>query len=318
MASPSSTASTTTSRTPTGFRAVCQQGLEMGFDGKTLIHPSQVEPCNEIFAPSAAELEMAGKIVAAFKAAQAEGKGVVTVDGRMIENLHVEQAERALALAVGHQGAAGRGMSKTKTETGQLLRGLPRRPGVPPRHAAHADRGRCRAECRALRLALRHQFLGRVRACARPAARAARRPAGLPCRDRQDRDRHLAQCRGQSRLCRVPLGRAGLSRRHAVGALDGARPAREFQQGERRRLGALDRHQPEGRDGAGLRALGDGAQARSAGGGRRAGRAEDRAVGGAGRPDRAGRTEARRLRRRRGRLARIAGRTTSPANASTM
>ena len=82
-----------------GFRAVCQQGLEMGFDGKTLIHPSQVEPCNEVFAPSAAEIEMAGKIVAAFKAAQAEGKGVVTVDGRMIENLHVEQAERALALA---------------------------------------------------------------------------------------------------------------------------------------------------------------------------------------------------------------------------
>jgi citrate lyase beta subunit len=82
-----------------GFRAVCRQGLDMGFDGKTLIHPSQVEPCNEIFAPSPAELEMAGKIVAAFRQAQAEGKGVVTVDGRMIENLHVEQAERALALA---------------------------------------------------------------------------------------------------------------------------------------------------------------------------------------------------------------------------
>ena len=82
-----------------GFKAVCQQGLEMGFDGKTLIHPSQVEPCNEIFAPSEAELAMAGKVVTAFKAAQAEGKGVVTVDGRMIENLHVEQAERALTLA---------------------------------------------------------------------------------------------------------------------------------------------------------------------------------------------------------------------------
>lgn len=82
-----------------GFRAVCQQGLEMGFDGKTLIHPSQIESCNDIFAPSVAELEMAGKIVVAFKAARAEGKGVVTVDGRMIENLHVEQAERALALA---------------------------------------------------------------------------------------------------------------------------------------------------------------------------------------------------------------------------
>ncbi len=82
-----------------GFKAVCRQSVEMGFDGKTLIHPTQVEPCNEIFAPSAAELEMAGKIVVAFKTAQAEGKGVVTVDGRMIENLHVEQAERALALA---------------------------------------------------------------------------------------------------------------------------------------------------------------------------------------------------------------------------
>jgi citrate lyase beta subunit len=82
-----------------GFKEVCRQGLEMGFDGKTLIHPNQVDPCNEIFAPSAGELETAGKIVTAFKAAQAEGKGVVTVDGRMIENLHVEQAERALALA---------------------------------------------------------------------------------------------------------------------------------------------------------------------------------------------------------------------------
>jgi citrate lyase subunit beta/citryl-CoA lyase len=81
-----------------GFRDVCRQGLEMGFDGKTLIHPSQVDPCNDIFAPSEGELAMAGKIVAAFRTAQAEGKGVVTVDGRMIENLHVEQAERALAM----------------------------------------------------------------------------------------------------------------------------------------------------------------------------------------------------------------------------
>ena len=86
-----------------GFKAVCRQGVEMGFDGKTLIHPSQIEPCNEIFAPSPSELEMAGKIVTAFKAAQAEGKGVVTVEGRMIENLHVEQAERALAMAAAIQ-----------------------------------------------------------------------------------------------------------------------------------------------------------------------------------------------------------------------
>ena len=86
-----------------GFKAVCRQGVEMGFDGKTLIHPSQIEPCNEIFAPSPLELEMAGKIVTAFKAAQAAGKGVVTVEGRMIENLHVEQAERALAMAAAIQ-----------------------------------------------------------------------------------------------------------------------------------------------------------------------------------------------------------------------
>lgn len=82
-----------------GFRFTCQQGLELGFDGKTLIHPSQVAPCNEVFSPTEAQLEMAAKIVAGFEQAQAEGKGVVTVDGRMIENLHVEQAKKQLAMA---------------------------------------------------------------------------------------------------------------------------------------------------------------------------------------------------------------------------
>jgi citrate lyase beta subunit len=82
-----------------GFKSACVQGLKFGFDGKTLIHPTQVEPCNEIFAPSADELAMAEKIVAGFEKARAEGKGVVVVDGRMIENLHVEQAQRQLALA---------------------------------------------------------------------------------------------------------------------------------------------------------------------------------------------------------------------------
>lgn len=82
-----------------GFRDICQQGLEMGFDGKTLIHPSQVAPCNDVFSPTEAQLEMAARIVAGFEEAQREGKGVVTVDGRMIENLHVEQAKKQLALA---------------------------------------------------------------------------------------------------------------------------------------------------------------------------------------------------------------------------
>lgn len=82
-----------------GFRDACRQGLELGFDGKTLIHPSQVEPCNEIFAPSPAEVEQAHKIIAAHATAEREGRGVLVVDGRLIENLHVENARRLVALA---------------------------------------------------------------------------------------------------------------------------------------------------------------------------------------------------------------------------
>ncbi|MCB1259552.1 MAG: CoA ester lyase, partial [Acidimicrobiales bacterium] len=72
-----------------GFEAECVQGRQMGFDGKTLIHPSQLEPCNRVFAPSEDEIAKAQVIIAAFEEAEAEGRGVVTVDGRMIENLHV-------------------------------------------------------------------------------------------------------------------------------------------------------------------------------------------------------------------------------------
>src|SRR5262249_27358798 len=82
-----------------GFVAQCEQGLAMGFDGKTLIHPKQVEPCNRVFAPQPAEVAMAEKVIAAFAAAEREGKGVVLVDGKLIENLHVENARRTLAIA---------------------------------------------------------------------------------------------------------------------------------------------------------------------------------------------------------------------------
>jgi citrate lyase subunit beta/citryl-CoA lyase len=82
-----------------GFVAECEQGRDLGFDGKTLIHPSQVDPCNATFAPTADEVERAGRIIAAFEEAEAEGRGVVTVDGRMVENLHVEQARRTLAIS---------------------------------------------------------------------------------------------------------------------------------------------------------------------------------------------------------------------------
>ncbi|MEU9124908.1 CoA ester lyase [Streptomyces sp. NPDC048506] len=82
-----------------GFEAECVQGRQFGFDGKTLIHPSQVEPCNRVFAPSGEQIERSQKIIAAFEEATREGRGVVTVDGRLIENLHVEDARRILALA---------------------------------------------------------------------------------------------------------------------------------------------------------------------------------------------------------------------------
>jgi citrate lyase subunit beta/citryl-CoA lyase len=82
-----------------GFRAECVEGRRFGFDGKTLIHPSQVEPCNDVFAPDESEVASAQEIIAAFEEATAAGRGVVTVNGRMIENLHVEDARRVLAQA---------------------------------------------------------------------------------------------------------------------------------------------------------------------------------------------------------------------------
>ncbi|MBM3518655.1 MAG: CoA ester lyase, partial [Alphaproteobacteria bacterium] len=81
-----------------GFAAACRQGLALGMDGKTLIHPKQIEPCNQIFAPSPEELDGARRIVAAFAEAEKAGRGVVVVDGRLVENLHVENARRLMAL----------------------------------------------------------------------------------------------------------------------------------------------------------------------------------------------------------------------------
>lgn len=82
-----------------GFGIECAQGVELGFDGKTLIHPGQIDIANAAWAPTETDVEQARRIISAFDAAVAEGRGVVTVDGRMIENLHVANAERTLALA---------------------------------------------------------------------------------------------------------------------------------------------------------------------------------------------------------------------------
>jgi citrate lyase subunit beta/citryl-CoA lyase len=81
-----------------GFDAEARQGREMGFDGKTLIHPSQVEPANAIFGPSDDEVEHAKGMISAFEEAKAAGQGVVTFNGRMVEELHVRDARRILAL----------------------------------------------------------------------------------------------------------------------------------------------------------------------------------------------------------------------------
>lgn len=82
-----------------GFAAACRQSVELGFDGRTLIHPKTIEAANTAFTPTAAAVAAAEKIIAAHKQAQAEGKAVVVVDGKLVEFLHVREAERLLALA---------------------------------------------------------------------------------------------------------------------------------------------------------------------------------------------------------------------------
>ncbi|MDT1063494.1 CoA ester lyase [Paracoccus sp. CPCC 101403] len=82
-----------------GLRAECEQGRDMGFDGKTLIHPAQLEIANRVFAPSEDELDLARRQIAAFDEAKGQGRGVAVVDGRIVENLHVATARDTIARA---------------------------------------------------------------------------------------------------------------------------------------------------------------------------------------------------------------------------
>jgi citrate lyase subunit beta/citryl-CoA lyase len=82
-----------------GYRRECVHGRRLGFDGKTLIHPNQVETANKVFSPPAAEVAFARKIIAAFARPESVGKGVITVEGRMVELLHAEMARRTVAIA---------------------------------------------------------------------------------------------------------------------------------------------------------------------------------------------------------------------------
>ena len=81
-----------------GFEAECVEGRRLGFDGKTLIHPGQIEICNRAFSPSAQEVDHARRVIEAFEQASRGGAGVATLDGRLIENLHVENARRVLGM----------------------------------------------------------------------------------------------------------------------------------------------------------------------------------------------------------------------------
>ena len=82
-----------------GFVEECRQARDLGFDGKTLIHPRQIEPCNEAFSPTPEEVETARKTIAAFDLPENENKAVIQIDGRMIERLHAEMARRTVAIA---------------------------------------------------------------------------------------------------------------------------------------------------------------------------------------------------------------------------
>jgi citrate lyase subunit beta/citryl-CoA lyase len=86
-------------RDEAGFRAECEQGRTLGMDGKTLIHPGQIDVCNELFSPAPEEVEWSHRIIEAFKLQENEKKGVITIDGKMVERLHLSMAERMAAIA---------------------------------------------------------------------------------------------------------------------------------------------------------------------------------------------------------------------------
>jgi citrate lyase subunit beta / citryl-CoA lyase len=82
-----------------GFAAECRQARDLGFDGKTLIHPQQIAPCNAAFSPAPEEVAWARKIIAAFDLPENAGKGVIQIEGRMVERLHAEMARQVMAIA---------------------------------------------------------------------------------------------------------------------------------------------------------------------------------------------------------------------------
>jgi citrate lyase subunit beta/citryl-CoA lyase len=98
-----------------GFVEECKQAVDLGFDGKTLIHPKQIEPCNQVFSPSSEEVEAARKMIGAFELPENRDKGVVQIDGRMVERLHAEMAQRTVAIADAIERQQARGKAAAAT-----------------------------------------------------------------------------------------------------------------------------------------------------------------------------------------------------------
>ena len=112
----------------------CTQGVEFGFDGKTLIHPNQISPCNAAFSPSEEEVAWARKMIADFDKPENKGKGVVSIDGRMVERLHAEMARRTVAIA---EAIAARGLGRGGRASSPI-----RQTRSPPREPAPQRTGR--------------------------------------------------------------------------------------------------------------------------------------------------------------------------------
>ena len=165
-----------------GYRRECVHGRALGFDGKTLIHPDQVAVANEVFAPPEAEVAFARKIIAAFEQPESKGKGVITVEGRMVELLHAEMARRTVAIAEAIERMRAP-MTAAKTKPGNFFEDFAVGQVLAARHAAHDHGGRRRALHGPLRPALCRAVVRRVRA--RPSAIRARRSticsSSTPC-----------------------------------------------------------------------------------------------------------------------------------------
>ena len=221
-----------------GYQRECVHGRRLGFDGKTLIHPDQVAVANEVFAPPEAEVAFARKIIAAFAQPESKGKGVITVEGRMVELLHAEMAARTVAIAEAieaHEGV----MTAAKTNPGNFFEDFSARPSVrSTRRRAPSPRGDVALYTGLYGPRFAVQSSDEFAHGDRLSARARRRSHRVPHRVRQDRAGHLAQRHRQPRLCRVPLPGARLSGRHAERRLRGDRPARELQPRLGRRLRA--------------------------------------------------------------------------------